>query len=184
MFLLILCSIKIERLLFLKFLKILAFFDGYFWPFNKSEEKIKVIFVISVIWNVFIKFHWHDEKLKLQRANLYLLSPIFSDLMSANISDVYNFFRIWKKFLDTLIDDATIFWGKRSEFLSCLSFLQDTFLYSLRDITTSSKHSAGFFWSNLCTKPIQRFINCVKAVIHAVDCSFNNSIWITAKTKV
>jgi len=30
--------IKIERLLFLKFLKILAFFDRYFWPFNKSEE--------------------------------------------------------------------------------------------------------------------------------------------------
>ena len=67
LFLLILCSIKIERLLFLKFLKILAFFDSYFWPFNKSEEKIKVIFVISVImpsiWNVFIKFRWHDEKL-------------------------------------------------------------------------------------------------------------------------
>ena len=38
-FLLILCSIKIERLLFLKFLKILAFFDSYFWPFSKSEEK-------------------------------------------------------------------------------------------------------------------------------------------------
>jgi hypothetical protein len=49
LFLLILCSIKIERLLFLKFLKILAFFDSYFWPFNKSEEKIKVIFVISAI---------------------------------------------------------------------------------------------------------------------------------------
>ena len=66
LFLLILCSIKIERLLFLKFLKILAFFDSYFWPFNKSEEKIKVIFVISVImpsiWNVFIKFRWCDEK--------------------------------------------------------------------------------------------------------------------------
>ena len=67
MFLLILCSIKIERLLFLKFLKILAFFDSYSWPFNKSEGKIKVISVISVImpsiWNVFIKFGWHDEKL-------------------------------------------------------------------------------------------------------------------------
>ena len=67
LFLLILCSIKIERLLFLKFLKILAFFDSYFWPFYKSEEKIKVSFVISVImpsiWNVFIKFRWHDEKL-------------------------------------------------------------------------------------------------------------------------
>jgi len=41
--------IKIDRLLFLKFLKFLAFFDSYFWPFNKSEEKNKVIFVISVI---------------------------------------------------------------------------------------------------------------------------------------
>ena len=49
LFLLILCSIKIERLLFLKFLKILALFDSYFWPFNKSKEKIKVIFEISVI---------------------------------------------------------------------------------------------------------------------------------------
>ena len=59
----ILCSIKIEWLLFLKFLKILAFFDSNFWPFYKSEEKIKVIFVISAIWNVFIKFRWHVEKL-------------------------------------------------------------------------------------------------------------------------
>ena len=67
LFLSILCSMKIERLLFLKFLKFLAFFDSYFWPFNKSEEKIKVIFEIKVImpsiWNVFIKFCWHDEKL-------------------------------------------------------------------------------------------------------------------------
>ena len=39
LFLSILCSIKIERLLFLKFLKNLAFFDSYFWPFNKTHEK-------------------------------------------------------------------------------------------------------------------------------------------------
>ena len=39
LFLLTLCSIKIERLLFLKVLKNLSFFDSYFWPFNKSEEK-------------------------------------------------------------------------------------------------------------------------------------------------
>ena len=69
LFLPILCSIKIERLLFLKILKYLAFFDSYFWPFNKSYEKIHAIFVISVImasiWNVFIKFHWHDEKLTI-----------------------------------------------------------------------------------------------------------------------
>ena len=35
--------------------------------FNKSHEKINTIFVISAIiasiWNVFIKFRWHDEKL-------------------------------------------------------------------------------------------------------------------------
>ena len=38
---LILCSIKIERPLFLKLLKFLAFFfDSYFWPFNKSHEKL------------------------------------------------------------------------------------------------------------------------------------------------
>ena len=66
LFLSILRSMKIERLLFLKFLKFLAFFDSYFWPFNKSHEKTNVIFVISAvmasIWNVFIKFRWHDEK--------------------------------------------------------------------------------------------------------------------------
>ena len=57
MFLSILCSIKIERLLFLKFLRNLAFFDSYFWPFNKTHEKIIAIFVISAImasnWYVF-----------------------------------------------------------------------------------------------------------------------------------
>ena len=46
---------------------ILALFDVFFWPFNKSHEKINIIFVISAIiasiWNVFIKFRWQDEKL-------------------------------------------------------------------------------------------------------------------------
>ena len=54
--------------------QILALFDGYFGPFNTSHEKIKSIFVISAIiasiWNVFIKFRWHDEKLTLDH---YLL---------------------------------------------------------------------------------------------------------------
>ena len=67
MFSSILSSIKIDRLLFLKFLKILAFFESYFCPFNKTHEKIIAIFFISAImasiWNVFIKFHWDDEKL-------------------------------------------------------------------------------------------------------------------------
>ena len=49
--------------------QILAVFDVYFWPFNKSHEKINTIFVISAIiasiWNVFIKFRWHDEKLTI-----------------------------------------------------------------------------------------------------------------------
>ena len=47
--------------------QILALFDSYFWPINKSHEKIKSIFVIKTImppvWNVFFKFCWHDEKL-------------------------------------------------------------------------------------------------------------------------
>ena len=70
LFLSILSSIKIERLLFLKFLKNLASFDSYFWPFNKTHEKIIAIFVISAImasiWNDFIKFCWHDEKLTIE----------------------------------------------------------------------------------------------------------------------
>ena len=49
LFLAILCSIKIERLLFLKFLKNLTFFDSYFWPSNKTHKKIIAIFVISAI---------------------------------------------------------------------------------------------------------------------------------------
>ena len=47
--------------------QILALFDVYFWPFNKSLEKINTFFLISAIiasiWNVFIKFRWHGEKL-------------------------------------------------------------------------------------------------------------------------
>ena len=62
LFLPILCSMKIERLLFLKFLKNLAFFDSYFWPFNKSHEKTNAIFVISAImasiWNVLSGGFW------------------------------------------------------------------------------------------------------------------------------
>ena len=50
LFLLVLCSMKIERLLFLKFLKILAFFDSYFWPFNKSHEKINAILWSVQLW--------------------------------------------------------------------------------------------------------------------------------------
>ena len=50
LFKLILCSIKTEQLLFLKFLKNFAFFDSYFWPFNKYHEKIITIFVISESW--------------------------------------------------------------------------------------------------------------------------------------
>ena len=62
--------IKIRMILTLKIdfeNQILALFDGYFWSFNKFREKIKCIFVICAIipsiWNVFIKFRWHDEKL-------------------------------------------------------------------------------------------------------------------------
>ena len=67
LFLSILCSIKIKQLLFLDFLKKLAFFGSCFWLFNKTHEKIIPSFVISAIiawiWKVFIKFRWHDEKL-------------------------------------------------------------------------------------------------------------------------
>jgi len=59
--------------------QILALFDSYFWPLNKSHEKINAIFVISAtmasIWNVFIKFRWHDEKLKDGRYRRELNMP-------------------------------------------------------------------------------------------------------------
>ena len=55
--------------------QILALFDVYFWPLNKSHEKINIIFVISAIiasiWNVFIKFCRHDEKLTQAAVCLY-----------------------------------------------------------------------------------------------------------------
>ena len=58
--------------------QILALFDVYFWPFNKSHEKINIIFMISaiiaLIWNVFIKFRWHDKKL----TQLQQVSPFMS----------------------------------------------------------------------------------------------------------
>ena len=57
--------------------QILALFDVYFWPFNKSHEKFNAIFVISAImasvWNVFIKFRWHDQKLTV--TDLYPKHP-------------------------------------------------------------------------------------------------------------
>ena len=41
--------------------QILSFFDVYFWPFNKSREKINTLFVISAIiasiYKFFIEFH-------------------------------------------------------------------------------------------------------------------------------
>ena len=53
--------------------QILALFDVYSWPFNKSHEKINTIFVISAIiasiWNVLINFHWHDEKLTCEQTD-------------------------------------------------------------------------------------------------------------------
>ena len=85
MFLPILSTIKIEQSLFLKVLKKLAFFDSS----NKSREKINATFVIRAIiasiWNVFIKFRWHDEKLtracfphpQLLEDQLILISPNF-----------------------------------------------------------------------------------------------------------
>ena len=73
--------------------QILALFDGYFWPFNNSHEKIESIFAISAIipslWNVFIKFRWHDEKLSpfpslvssLHRDSLHTLhSPLYIEI--------------------------------------------------------------------------------------------------------
>ena len=55
--------------------QILVLFDSYFWTFYKSHEKIKFIFVISAIipsiWNVFIKFCWHDEKFTLGCSQFY-----------------------------------------------------------------------------------------------------------------
>ena len=49
--------------------QILAHFDCYFWPFIKSHAKINTVFVISTIrasiWNVFIKFRCHGEKLTI-----------------------------------------------------------------------------------------------------------------------
>ena len=111
LFLLILCSIKIERLLFLKFLKNLAFFDSYFWPFNKSEEKIKVIFVISAIkasiWNVFIKFRWHDEKITKvwnsifnEFMNILAATPV--NIVISRQSLKWNWIFTWTKFIQNL----------------------------------------------------------------------------------
>ena len=63
--------------------QILALFDSYFWPFNKSHEKIIAIFVISAtmgsIWNVFIKFRWHDEKLTMVKNQQTIKRPKYQE---------------------------------------------------------------------------------------------------------
>ena len=73
--------------------QISALFEVYFWPFNKCHEKIKSIFVISAIipsiWNVFIKFRWHDEKLITGHViyNQAYIIFIFSPIKIGGISD-------------------------------------------------------------------------------------------------
>ena len=73
---------------------ILALFEVYLWPFNKSHEKINVIFVISAsmasIWNVFIKFRWHDENLTEVSYISTFISPIHNiHIKSGTISIKY-----------------------------------------------------------------------------------------------
>ena len=67
--------------------QILVLFDSYFWTFYKSHEKIKFIFVISAIipsiWNVFIKFCWHDENLTAAAGTREPFSLVYS-LVSVN----------------------------------------------------------------------------------------------------
>ena len=98
LFLSILCSIKIERLLFLKFLKKLAFFDSYFWPFNKTHEKIIANFVISAIiastWNIFIKFHWWKTYESSLSWHFLALTGIQSKLNRSNGFEKKNF--LWE----------------------------------------------------------------------------------------
>ena len=59
---------KIWRIFYIEN-QISTLFDVYFWPLKRSHEKINTVFVISAIiasvWNVFIKFRWHDEKITL-----------------------------------------------------------------------------------------------------------------------
>ena len=104
LFLPILCSIKIEQLLFLKFLKIFAFFDSYFWPFNKSHEKTNAIFVISAvmasIWNVFIKFRWHDEKFTKADKWDYLQCPIIEKIKMFFVRHRGSFLKPWEMKLE------------------------------------------------------------------------------------
>ena len=82
--------------------QILAFFDIYFWPSNKSHEKINASFVISAtmasIWNIFIKFRWHDEKLtrvlKMKKKCLRV-----SSLTSAHFNQMKNLSRYIRRLI-------------------------------------------------------------------------------------
>ena len=82
-----------------KISKKIGFFDSYFWPFRKSEEKIVVIFVISAImssiWNVFIKFFWHDEKLTTLRVRL---SKLLRQLLTTSFSNIFSLFQLLQLF--------------------------------------------------------------------------------------
>ena len=87
--LLLLCSIKNWTTFRPKISEKFGFFDSYFWPFSKFEEKIKVIFVISAIlssiWNLSIEFRWHDEKL------IYGISPTIFQHPNRHLKPFYSF---------------------------------------------------------------------------------------------
>ena len=112
--------------------QILALFDIYFWPFNKSHEKINTIFVISAIiasiWNVFIKLTWWKTYSKLLQVNLFQKHSFLNQLthnMTTDCSLNYKF-NTWKFQAQT--------WGEHVVYRNCF-WHSEQFLY-----TTCSPH--------------------------------------------
>ena len=140
MFLSILCSIKIERHLFLKFLKNLALFDSYFWPFNKTHEKIIAIFVISAIMasisNVFIKFCWPDEKFELK--------------FSATIVIIKHCFVVFKQF-----SSSTCHWDHEGVNRTMMMMFSTLVSVYLTIALVDGKPNEFFFLLFLCKKVVR-----------------------------
>ena len=72
---------------------------GPFWCL--FLEKINTIFVISAIiasiWNVFIKFRWHDEKLTAVYNTRYDFTRYFPNFQSLSDKKLVNIKLLWQK---------------------------------------------------------------------------------------
>ena len=109
--------------------QILALFDVYFWPFNKSHEKVNIIFVISAIiasiWNVIIKFRWCDEKFSRRACMLLQYGQYWVSIFQHKKKE--NGFRKKRKIEVARGDKCWAYFSLIISFL-CIGYIHNSFL--------------------------------------------------------